>query len=886
MNPALISEKKQTQPLLIIDREGEIGEALAKKLAKESLVVLATEKELQPIDNLIVIQYKNKFPTIQDNFYSHILIIDDNFSSVRESLPAILKKAEFDKSEFLFITSLENYEKKIAAWILDTYHRAKIAIYGDIFTEELFGKINSPAEDLIEQARRDGQINIPGEGTNVFFPLFFNDLIEGILESAFGVDKENRVFCIFSKYPTTILSFAHLLQRKNPAIKIDFIKNKKNQKNEIIPEGKFIFENYQLDEKIKKINLELILKGAKKNQKKVNVKKGKRKVLPFFIFFILLLFLPLISTFLFSVFGLFALGETQTFLNKGDLENAGKMIKFSKNSFYLSSSLGKILTYEAGFILESENTRVLENKIEAAKNLSEAGMDALSFIQKIKIVLEGNTGNPKEVFLAGMNDLRNAMEIIENEKTTRAINLSQLDNFQSIIEKASSTINTWPELLGLNGKKTYLVLFQNNMELRPGGGFIGSYGILTLENGKAKDFTIQDVYNADGQLKGHVEPPYPIRRYLGQVHWFLRDSNFDVDFSKAGGSSAFFLNLETGKKVDGVIGVNLNFIKELLLATGPIYLPDYKEKVDFDNLYELAETHSEKNFFPGSAQKKEFLTSLFEKIRDKITGGKISYSKLLQAVGDSITKKDFLFAFNDSSIQNLFSVNDLSSTLWDQRSEEKTMINDFLGINEANLGVNKANYFVRKSVYLQTALQESGQISNSLNISFKNDSTGKGDWPGGDYKAYLRIILPENSVIQNIKIDDIEQNITQPVTNPLIYEAKGFKPPSGLEVEKYQEGGKDIYGFLIIVPIQKLKTIKIDYVLPNKDLQLLPNLNYSLKVFRQPGSDDFPFDFSFNFPKNYSILDGSSAVVKNPQNATFSSRIEKDLDLLINIAKK
>ena len=175
------------------------------------------------------------------------------------------------------------------------------------------------------------------------------------------------------------------------------------------------------------------------------------------------------------------------------------------------------------------------------------------------------------------------------------------------------------------------------------------------------------------------------------------------------------------------------------------------------------------------------------------------------------------------------------------------MINDFLGINEANLGVNKANYFVRKSVYLQTALQESGQISNSLNISFKNDSTGKGDWPGGDYKAYLRIILPENSVIQNIKIDDIEQNITQPVTNPLIYEAKGFKPPSGLEVEKYQEGGKDIYGFLIIVPIQKLKTIKIDYVLPNKDLQLLPNLNYSLKVFRQPGSDDFPFDFSFQF---------------------------------------
>src|SRR3989344_5241553 len=113
------------------------------------------------------------------------------------------------------------------------------------------------------------------------------------------------------------------------------------------------------------------------------------------------------------------------------------------------------------------------------------------------------------------------------------------------------------------------------MELRPGGGFIGSYGLLTFSKGKITDFSIHDVYDADGQLKGHIEPPFPIRRYLPQIHWYMRDSNWDVDFAKAASTSAYFLNAETGKTVDGVIGVDLSFVKNLLSVTGPITVSDY-----------------------------------------------------------------------------------------------------------------------------------------------------------------------------------------------------------------------------------------------------------------------------------------------------------------------
>jgi len=64
------------------------------------------------------------------------------------------------------------------------------------------------------------------------------------------------------------------------------------------------------------------------------------------------------------------------------------------------------------------------------------------------------------------------------------------------------------------------------MELRPGGGFIGSYGILTMDKGKVSDFKIHDVYDADGKLKASIEPQFPVRRYLKLPHLFLRDSNF------------------------------------------------------------------------------------------------------------------------------------------------------------------------------------------------------------------------------------------------------------------------------------------------------------------------------------------------------------------------
>src|SRR3989338_4365332 len=84
--------------------------------------------------------------------------------------------------------------------------------------------------------------------------------------------------------------------------------------------------------------------------------------------------------------------------------------------------------------------------------------------------------------------------------------LSYLSSISYSLDAVDSLLPVASAFSKNTGKKTYLVLFQNNLEIRPTGGFIGSYGLLTIEDGHVSDFRIFDVYQADGQLKGHVEP--------------------------------------------------------------------------------------------------------------------------------------------------------------------------------------------------------------------------------------------------------------------------------------------------------------------------------------------------------------------------------------------
>lgn len=424
-----------------------------------------------------------------------------------------------------------------------------------------------------------------------------------------------------------------------------------------------------------------------------------------------------------------------------------------------------------------------------------------------------------------------------------------------------------PDFLGMHGKKTYLILFQNNAELRPGGGFIGSYGIVSFDKGHMGSIIIHNTYDPDGLLHKHIEPYFIGRRYL-QVHLFMRDSNFDVDFVKSAQKVAYMLQQESGQKVDGVVAIDLSFVKSLIQVLAPIDLWQYNTTVTPNNFFLLTETHADKHSFFGSTQKQDFLRKLFDAIQLKIAMNKpVYYLQFIQKLADGLKQKHVLLTVTNPTLQAILTQGRISSALWDPRESKLGTITDFLGINEANIGANKANYFLKRSIAHHVTINSLGVTQETLSITYTN-TTQTESWPSGKYKNYLRIILPLHTVLQSITIDNQRQKIVPAVTNFRIYEAPDFHPPQGLEVDTAQESGKTIYGFVITVGLKTTKTVKITYQLP--ETVILKNLStYDLYIFKQPGTDNDPYSFTFTAPQGYKTA--------SPRTVTFPLVTDQDI---------
>ncbi|MGZ3624104.1 MAG: DUF4012 domain-containing protein, partial [Ktedonobacteraceae bacterium] len=153
-----------------------------------------------------------------------------------------------------------------------------------------------------------------------------------------------------------------------------------------------------------------------------------------------------------------------------------------------------------------------------------------------------------------------------------------------------------PAMLGMGQPAHYLIEVLDSTELRPGGGFIGNYGILTLSNGSVSDAHITDTSLLDAQYRtsGHVIP-YPSAYkwfHLAPDSWSLRDANLDADFPTVARYSEKNYWLEGGREpLQGVIAITPALIQHILEITGPIAVPEYHETITVNNLIDRIHYH-------------------------------------------------------------------------------------------------------------------------------------------------------------------------------------------------------------------------------------------------------------------------------------------------------
>lgn len=867
-----IKEKNYKENVLIVDRVGLLGGTLSQRLdVGFSIIFVGREGKL-------------KIPSIPDAKYLYIYLVFKNDKESKVLLSEFLKKAKKDNSTLIILSDLRIHNETALKEAL-FYKKTRVIVFGDLFGFPLDG--TTFINRFLSQAAWKGIIEVFNTGEAPLFPVLIDDVIDAIMTISFSKDSSNNIFLIFPKHHITELGLSRIIQKRHPQIGIDFIKGRE-EKTPQLPLGEYFFDqDKNMEQKLNDafkyfLKEKSLFKEGNKRESKKPTGLVPSIIFSFFFFVITTIILPFLVTVCALWLGKYALFSTKAMIERGNLGSAKNTAGLSREIFNIARASSAVMLAEAHILSMDRAAIPIVKAIDLGTDVSDGLNYVLSSIVGFKEVITGKTNQSEKDFYDSVQSLRGAIRIYKKIQAGEAIRIidsksfEKLGRFQKSIELLEEIADVSPTLFGFNGKKTYLILFQNNMELRPGGGFIGSYGLIAFDRGRIVDFSIHDVYDADGQLKGHIEPPYPIRRYLPSVHWYLRDSNFDVDFAKSAKDSASLFYKETGIIVDGVLGVDVTLLKDVLSVLGPVRVFDYNQTVTQENVYLLTQTYAEKNFFPGSSAKKDFLRSLFSSIVFEFSSKKtLPYIKLTETLFSSIEGKHIVFAVSNPKIQNILDVNGVSSSLINTREEDQNKVIDFLGINEANLGVNKANYFIKKDILHKVSIDKDGRVFDKLDISYHNTST-KTSWPGGEYKSYLRIITPRGARLLSVLFDKEEQEIKKAVTDPAVYEARGFKAPKGLEVETIEKDKHTIFGFLITVPIESRKIISVSYELAQKIPLSNPSFSYDLIVFKQPGTEKDPFSFSVSYPNTFKAL-------KTPE---FITQLGEDLNIAIDFAKR
>ena len=866
--------------ILIVDKKNTYAQALGRHLIHHASIVVVSRELVEQENGTIAVPYTLPIPQIPEGAYSTIIFVWDEKEA--HLLEPLSQKAQASGGNCVVLCTDEELGK-----VREVVERIGVPI-AMLVVGDVFGTGESVLDKYLQKAKNTRHMSLPHMGLHMWYPVLFADVVERIVDCIHA--KREGSFFIGPSHQVTSISLFHGIQTIEPELAIDFSDEKEAQiEKERHPQS--IFNQY---DSIKKLQgYYRTLHRKRENTKSVGtvvfakpVKKiSRRRGWMVYMLYLLLLFvsLPILVAVATGGIGTFLLYQSAQGLRQGNFALGLQEAVSAEQNYTLSQTSLDLAKKEFSLVGQEKSLVMLGSELTIGIQASRAMQNALTAAESLGNILRGKTLAPKDDADRAVGSLKN-LSLQLGEIPTKALPEQYQKSvvlLQSLNVQLAGTIDELPQVLGISGERIYLVLFQNNMELRPGGGFIGSYGLLRLHNGAIKDFSIHDVYDADGQLKGHVEPPFAIRRYVPLVHLYMRDSNFDVDFSQDAKIAAQMLFQETGDRVDGVVGVDLNALKSLLSAVGSVYVPSYNQTITDTNFFTLIESHAEKGFFPGSTQKKDFLRAFAVALQDKIIQkGIISWQNALQGVEDMVLGKHVVVGFSDPLLEESFNAANLSGSLTDKRSAEVGQVNDFLGISEANLGVNKDNAFVVRGLSQQAIIDSLGTLHNTSTLTLTNNSDGS--WPGGVYRNYIRFIVPQNATVDSISLNGQKQQIVPAITDPRIYEAKGFIAPRGLEVATEKEAGKTLYGFLVTVPVQKSMTIAVSYSLTKAFNLTQQKQTYDLLLWKQPGVDTYPYAVTITIPQTFNFLTKNAV----GQSITFAGNLSGDTRISVSFAAK
>ncbi|OGZ57704.1 MAG: hypothetical protein A3B96_00535 [Candidatus Spechtbacteria bacterium RIFCSPHIGHO2_02_FULL_43_15b] len=417
------------------------------------------------------------------------------------------------------------------------------------------------------------------------------------------------------------------------------------------------------------------------------------------------------------------------------------------------------------------------------------------------------------------------------------------------------------ELLGKDSSKRYLIVFQNSSEIRPTGGFIGSYAIVEFSQGKLKNMFIDGIYSADGQLTVNIVPPKPFQHIANA--WSTHDANWFFDFPFSAEKISWFYEKTGGGNIDGVISVNIEVVERLLKFTGPIRIDEYDLNLDSKNFrdeiqYEVEVAYDKKLNRPKKILA-DFAPVFIQKLSETV---KSSSKELLASVMEDLDAKNIMFYFKNSDVQGFF-----DNQGWTGRidggsgvAENKNNSMDYLAVVYSNIGGYKTSKFADDKVSYGVEVQKDGSILGNLRIDqIHNGGDSEYWWYNRNRIDYVKIYVPEGveliSYSGGERRDDAESPDYKELgfeEDPDVVHIESFLTKFGT-VDIFKESGKTVFGTWLVTRPQKSTSFELRYKLPFKIVFENGVGKYDLKIQKQAGKE-VDVNLDINTPDNWQIV--------------------------------
>jgi hypothetical protein len=461
------------------------------------------------------------------------------------------------------------------------------------------------------------------------------------------------------------------------------------------------------------------------------------------------------------------------------------------------------------------------------------------------------------------------------------------DQWYPATRSGTALISIMPQLIGMDRPRTYLLLVQNEDELRPTGGFISVAGRIIVSAGQIISLTMIDGGLVDDYLhKPYDFPPEPLYTVMGAELWLFRDANWSPDFPTSAQQSAHLYDYgKGGGPFDGIIAINQHVAEAVVAAVEPVSIENEEPLTAHTLQAALREAWGPRNYTKFS-QRKDFINKMMQAIIQRMlqSPNEVRWPVLLRGLIDNLNSHDLLISLN------LPDVDQAALARWSGALQKTS--GDYLMVVDTNVGFNKTNSIVTQAMTYHAALQPDRSIRATVVIDYRNPNPAA---PGCDhlmvsylitttyqtlidrcYYDYLRVLTPDGAQL----ID----STAQPV--PAEYLVTGRGTDGSITVTR--ELDKNSFGTLLVVERGATRQIALSYSLPNTLLTRDgDNWVYHLIWQKQAGAYAWPIEFKLSWPGNWKYV--TSAITPKTLEAhslTIEQTLGADLEIEIKLSDK